>query len=268
MKSKVFLNLISCFMVVLFFLAGCQKHEPDSSLTKSEIMVTSSHSQAEKEETSSTAPKIIEEESSVSPPEGTLDSSIPESVMPTSSPSSEPISAIGSLSLEKLRDENGDFAIVLDMPIYYGMSVRLFSILVGTDASVLEEGPEIDGESSVTYPMGEVELLGYNFQQQLEFRDDKYSGSRLILEAEEDQNFITLYEELYSQLDSLYGLGEERILEDVGISLDNGAVRYFDYERFATVYEEEGERSTGLSLSGYEKDGAIVRVELILYVAS
>ena len=74
-----------------------------------------------------------------------------------------------------------------------------------------------------------------------------------------------MYEQLYSQLDLLYGLGEEQKIKKVVFPLDNGRERYFDSHKFSSVHEEEGERSTGILFSGYEENGAIVRIELDVY---
>ena len=242
-------SLVCCYIFILLFITGCAVQRDNGRPEDSCISVNSLFEDEDK--------SIV---SQADRTDGLLDSSVPgQSIFV---PTPIPEDSFTTLSLEDLQNENGDFLI---SGYFYDTRLDLISALYGLDTSIMEKGPQVDGDFTVTCVEGEMKLLDAIFQHELTFRDGRYSGSCLFLEAEEGEDITNLYEQLYSQLDLLYGLGEEQKIKKVVFPLDNGRERYFDSHKFSSVHEEEGERSTGILFSGYEENGAIVRIELDVY---
>ena len=160
-----------------------------------------------------------------------------------------------SLSLEDLLDETGAFAYP---GIPYGMSLEQLAVLTGGSLEPVSQSSQ-EG-ASLRCPLGDVELLGHSFQRELEFQDGLYTACVLSAEG---QDLTSLYQDLYGQLDALYALGEETVLEDVSVARPNGTMERYDKNRFASVSQREG--NTGLFLFCLEREGAVVRVELELF---
>lgn len=160
-----------------------------------------------------------------------------------------------SLSLEDLLDETGAFAYP---GIPYGMSLEQLAVLTGGSLEPVSRSSQED--APVRCPLGDVELLGHSFQRELEFQDGLYTACVLSAEG---QDLTSLYQDLYRQLDTLYALGEETVLEDVSVARPNGTMERYDKNRFASVSQREG--NTGLFLFCLEREGAVVRVELELF---
>ena len=160
-----------------------------------------------------------------------------------------------SLSLEDLLDETGAFAYP---GIPYGMSLEQLAVLTGGSLEPVSQSSQED--APVRCPLGDVELLGHSFQRELEFQDGLYTACVLSAEG---QDLTSLYQDLYEQLDALYALGEETVLEDVSVARPNGTMERYDKNRFASVSQREG--NTGLSLFCLERERAVVRVELELF---
>ena len=160
-----------------------------------------------------------------------------------------------SISLGDLQDETGAFAYP---GIPYGMSLEQLAVLTGGRLEPVSQSSQED--APVRYSLGDVELLGHSFQRELEFQDGLYTACVLSAEG---QDLTSLYQDLYEQLDALYALGEETVLEDVSVARPNGTMERYDKNRFASVSQREG--NTGLSLFCLEREGAVVRVELELF---
>ena len=160
-----------------------------------------------------------------------------------------------SLSLGDLQDETGAFAYP---GIPYGMSLEQLAVLTGGRLEPVSQSSQED--APVRYSLGDVELLGHSFQRELEFQDGLYTACVLSAEG---QDLTSLYQDLYGQLDALYALGEETVLEDVSVARPNGTMERYDKNRFASVSQREG--STGLFLFCLEREGTVVRVELELF---
>ena len=136
-----------------------------------------------------------------------------------------------SLSLGDLQDETGAFAYP---GIPYGMSLEQLAVLTGGSLEPVSQSSQED--APVRYSLGDVELLGHSFQRELEFQDGLYTACVLSAEG---QDLTSLYQDLYGQLDALYALGEETVLEDVSVARPNGTMERYDKNRFASVSQRE-----------------------------
>ena len=138
------------------------------------------------------------------------------------------------------------------------MSLEQLAVLTGGSLEPVSQSSQED--APVRYSLGDVELLGHSFQRELEFQDGLYTACVLSAEG---QDLTSLYQDLYEQLDAVYALGEETVLEDVSVARPNGTMERYDKNRFASVSQREG--NTGLFLFCLEREGAVVRVELELF---
>lgn len=138
------------------------------------------------------------------------------------------------------------------------MSLEQLAVLTGGRLEPVSQSSQED--APVRYSLGDVELLGHSFQRELEFQDGLYTACVLSAEG---QDLTSLYQDLYGQLDALYALGEETVLEDVSVARPNGTMERYDNNRFASVSQREG--NTGLFLFCLEREGTVVRVELELF---
>ena len=204
----------------------------------------------------------LPESSSGQPEKGT--SSLTVSSQSGDGETSEPQEQKG-VAAEDFSSPEGDFTY---LELEYGTPAQVVLPLFGlSGAEPDREWESYGGGFHSEYHAGNVKLEGYSFGLTLGFQDGLLNGFTFTCDAQEGEDLTSLYEDLRTRLEALYGLEEEEtVLENVLVlgGKENGQSLYYDTQRFSTVHEEEGERSTRLYLSLMELDGSGVQVEFSL----